>query len=147
MDQSRPIAAAAGLLDVVSQKSTLNNSSTTVQTVEFERVDSVLGDEAQVENGKAAIAAGQDSNVRVLQLHEWKEAAASLAEAFAEDHSSMYFLDTPDRAHWTKQQKWALHVRIMEYITYAHLLKGLVVSAGPSYDCVALWYVRALKPY
>ena len=27
----------------------------------------------------------------------------------------------------------------MEYITYAHLLKGLVVSAGANYECVALW--------
>ncbi|KAK5134049.1 hypothetical protein LTR08_006939 [Meristemomyces frigidus] len=78
-------------------------------------------------------------DVRILELHEWKEAALSLAEAFAEDHSCMYFLETPDAAHWTKQQKWDLHLKMMEYITYAHLLKGLVVSAGPNYDCVGLW--------
>lgn len=83
--------------------------------------------------------AATDHNVRVLELHEYKEAAASLSEAFAEDHTSLYFIDTPDRVHWTAQQKWDLHVQIMEYITYAHLLKGLVVGAGPNYDCVALW--------
>ena len=79
------------------------------------------------------------SNARVLGLHEWREAARSIAEAFREDEVSRYFLDTPDRSEWTEEQKWDLHVRIMEYITYAHLLKGLVVSAGPNYDCIALW--------
>jgi len=100
----------------------------------FKRVDSVTMDD----NNDKTPAVKADG-VRVLALHEWKEAAASLAEAFAEDHSSMYFLDTPDTAHWTKEQKWELHVQMMEYITYAHLLKGLVVSAGPNYDCVGLW--------
>ena len=80
-----------------------------------------------------------DSGVRVLGLDEYKQAAACLAEAFADDHTIWYFIDTPDRAHWTREQKWELHVKSLEYITYAHLLKGLVVSAGPNYDCVALW--------
>lgn len=93
----------------------------------FNRVDSVMGD------------AAASSGVRVLQLHEWKEAALSLAESFAEDHSSMYFLETPDTAHWTEQKKWDLHLQMMEYIVYAHLLKGLVVSTGPNYDCIGLW--------
>ena len=77
--------------------------------------------------------------VRILTLADYKEAALSLAEAFKEDHSSKYFTHTPDRAHWTEQQRWDLHLKVMEYITYAHLLKGLVVSAGPNYDCVGLW--------
>jgi hypothetical protein len=80
-----------------------------------------------------------DPDVRVLQLHEWKAAAYSLAQAFKEDHTCVYFTRTPDRAHWTEQQIWDLHLKMMEYITYAHLLKGLVVSAGPNYDCIALW--------
>ncbi|KAK1042022.1 hypothetical protein LTS16_009180 [Friedmanniomyces endolithicus] len=84
-------------------------------------------------------SAGASSGVRILQLSEWKEAAASLAEAFADDHTCTYFLNTADTAHWTEQKKWALHVKMMEYIVYAHLLKGLVVSAGPNYDCVGLW--------
>ena len=80
-----------------------------------------------------------DANVRVLGLDEYKEAALSIAEAFQDDEVSMYFINTPDREAWSKKQKWDLHASIMEYITYAHLLKGLVVSAGPNYDCVGLW--------
>ncbi|KAK0282048.1 hypothetical protein LTR35_007145 [Friedmanniomyces endolithicus] len=86
-----------------------------------------------------ASAGASSGGVRILQLSEWKEAAASLAEAFADDHTCTYFLNTADTAHWTEQKKWALHVKMMEYIVYAHLLKGLVVSAGPNYDCVGLW--------
>lgn len=90
---------------------------------------------------KKPIGKPSGDGVRILTLAEYKEAALSLAEAFKDDHTSQYFTHTPDRAHWTEQQRWELHVKVMEYITYAHLLKGLVVSAGPNYDCVALWYV------
>ncbi|EMC91870.1 hypothetical protein BAUCODRAFT_79349 [Baudoinia panamericana UAMH 10762] len=86
--------------------------------------------------GDGAVAA---SGVRVLGLHEWREAAVTLAEAFAEDHTCEYFLNTPDTVHWTKEQKWEVHLSMMQYIVYAHLLSGLVVSAGPDYVCVALW--------
>ncbi len=87
-----------------------------------------------------ASSAGAQTNVRILRLDEWREAALSIAEAFKDDEVSLYFTDTPDRAGWTKEQKWELHLRIMEFIVYAHLLKGLVVCAGPNYDCIALWY-------
>lgn len=83
--------------------------------------------------------AAANSGVRVLELSEWKEAAASLAESFADDHTCTYFLNTHDTATWSEEKKWNLHVQMMEYIVYAHLLKGLVVSAGPNYDCVGLW--------
>lgn len=113
----------------------------------FDRVDSVIGTTDEKVSAAAAAATTTMKTMtttkttapRVLQLHEWKEAALSLAEAFADDHSCKYFLETPDTAHWSKEQKWDLHLKMMEYITYAHLLKGLVVSAGPNYDCVALW--------
>ena len=87
----------------------------------------------------AAVTAATGAGVRILQLSEWREAAYSIAEAFWEDEVSRYFLDTPERDTWTTEQKWDLHSNIMQYITYAHLLKGLVVCAGPNYDCVALW--------
>ena len=80
-------------------------------------------------------------DVRVVRLDEYKQAALALAEAFAEDDVAMYFIDTPDREHWTKEQKWNLHVEILEYVTYAHLLKGLVLTAGENYGCIALWCV------
>lgn len=86
-----------------------------------------------------AAAGSADGGVRLLGLHEYKEAAQTLAEAFKDDHVAWYFLETPDRAHWTKEQQWDLHVQIFEYIVYAHLLKGMAVTAGSNYECVALW--------
>jgi hypothetical protein len=85
-----------------------------------------------------AVAAGGDG-VRQVTLAEYKQAAQCLAEAFAEDDVARYFTEVPDGTHWTKDQKWNLHVNILEYITYAHILKGLVLAAGPDYGCVALW--------
>ncbi|KAF2855569.1 hypothetical protein T440DRAFT_157861 [Plenodomus tracheiphilus IPT5] len=76
--------------------------------------------------------------VRVVTAAEYKQAAQCLAEAFAEDDVAMYFVDVPDREHWTKEEKWALHVEILEYITYAHILKGLVTTVG-DFEAVALW--------
>jgi hypothetical protein len=79
--------------------------------------------------------------VRVVGLSEYKEAALCLAEAFAEDDVVRYFVDVPDREHWTEAERWALHVEILEYVTYAHILKGLVTTVGDDFGAVALWYV------
>jgi len=76
--------------------------------------------------------------VRVVTAAEYKQAAACLAEAFSEDDVARYFIDVPDREHWTEEEKWALHVEILEYITYAHILKGLVTTVG-DFEGVALW--------
>lgn len=56
------------------------------------------------------------TNVRILSISEYKEAALSLAIAFADDDVSNYFLDTDERATWTEAQKWDLHLCIMEYM-------------------------------
>ncbi|KAF2188217.1 hypothetical protein K469DRAFT_660816 [Zopfia rhizophila CBS 207.26] len=80
-----------------------------------------------------------NDDVRVVSAGEYKEAAACLAEAFAEDDVARYFIDVPDREHWSEADKWNLHVEILEYVTYAHCLKGLVTTVGPNYDAVALW--------
>ncbi|THZ50315.1 hypothetical protein D6C88_09871 [Aureobasidium pullulans] len=85
----------------------------------------------------AAVAGGD--GVRRVTLAEYKQAAQCLAEAFADDDVARYFIEVPDRAHWTEKQKWDLHVSILEYMTYAHILKGLVLAAGSDYGCVALW--------
>ncbi|KAF2459197.1 hypothetical protein BDY21DRAFT_275356, partial [Lineolata rhizophorae] len=76
---------------------------------------------------------------RVLQPCEYKGAAATLAEAFATDDVARYFIDTPDRAGWSMERKWDLHVSILEYVTYAHCLKGLATTVGEGYGAVALW--------
>jgi hypothetical protein len=78
------------------------------------------------------------NGVRVVTAAEYKLAAACLAEAFVQDDVLRYPIDVPDREHWTEEQKWALHVEILEYITYAHILKGLVTTVG-DFEAVALW--------
>lgn len=75
---------------------------------------------------------------RIVKLNEYREAAQTLAEAFLEDDVAMYFIETGDRI-LTTQQKWELHVSILEKIVYAHCLRGLVTTVGPNYECVALW--------
>jgi hypothetical protein len=77
--------------------------------------------------------------VRVCTLDEYKELALSLAHAFKDDEVAMHFIDTPDRSDWTDQQKWDLHLAVMEYVVYAHLLTGLVTTIGENYGGVALW--------
>lgn len=77
--------------------------------------------------------------IRIVEPCEYKEAAAALAEAFKDDHTMRYIVDVPDRQEWTSEQKWDLHVEVLEYITYAHCLKGMVTTIGENFGCVALW--------
>ena len=80
-----------------------------------------------------------ESQIHVVPPSEYKAAAQCLAEAFVEDHVIRYPIDTPDRAHWTEDQRFGLHRQVLEYITYAHCVKGLVTTVGDDYGCVALW--------
>ena len=79
------------------------------------------------------------NQVRVVDISEYKAAALSLAQAFKDDDVAMYFVETDEVKHWTRKEKWDLHVNIMEYLVHAHILKGLVTTIGPNYDSVALW--------
>ena len=81
----------------------------------------------------------ESEGVRIVQPAEYKEAAACLADAFFEDHVARYFLDVPDSPDWSEQRKWRLHTKMLEYMTYAHCLKGLVTTVGNNYAAVALW--------
>ncbi|MCJ1283259.1 hypothetical protein MMC26_002587 [Xylographa opegraphella] len=76
---------------------------------------------------------------RVIKLSEVKAAALCLADAFAKDDVAMYFIETPDRARKSAAANWSLHVSILEYVVAAHCMKGLALTIGPNYDCVALW--------
>lgn len=87
---------------------------------------------------KPAVIPAQAEGIRVVKLEEYKQAAACLAEAFNEDLVVRYFVDVPDRDHWTEQEKWDLHAEILEYIVCAHILKGLVTTVG-EFEAVALW--------
>lgn len=124
---------------IVEQKPTMNS-------LPMAKVDSVMNEDgvtlaSSKPTSEATIKpiSSNSTEVRVLKVHEYKQAALSLAHAFKDDDTARYFLDTPERKDWSAEQKWDLHVKIMEYITYAHLLNGLVLSAGPNYECVALW--------
>ena len=83
--------------------------------------------------------AASTHEIRKLEKSEYKQAALCLADAFKTDDVVMYFVETDDRPKWTPEDKWKLHVHIMECITYAHCMKGSAYVIGPDYDCVALW--------
>lgn len=85
-----------------------------------------------------------DRLVRILKYSEYRQAAQCLAEAFKDDEVAGYPIDPPDRQHWTAEQKWGLHVHVMECLVKAHLMRGVVTATGPNYDCVAMWYDACL---
>lgn len=86
-----------------------------------------------------SVTTPSESQIRVVPPSEYKAAAYCLAEAFAKDHVIRYPIDTPDRTHWTEKERFDLHRQALEYITYAHCVKGLVTTVGDDYGCVALW--------
>jgi GNAT superfamily N-acetyltransferase len=86
-----------------------------------------------------SVTTAMESQIRIVPPSEYKAAAQCLAEAFATDHVIRYPVDTPDRAHWTEAKRFDLHRQALEYITYAHCVKGLVTTVGEDYGCVALW--------
>jgi hypothetical protein len=102
------------------------------------RVNEVPTSFSILKQKSATVAPPPADGVRIVTASEYKQAAACLAEAFSEDEVARYFIDVPDLAHWSEEEKWALHVEIMEYITYAHILKGVVTTAG-DFEAVALW--------
>jgi ribosomal protein S18 acetylase RimI-like enzyme len=84
-------------------------------------------------------AANPDSEIRIVEPHEYKEAAASLADCFRDDKVVRYSIDTPDRMHLSEEERFQIHQQTMEFVTYANCLNGLVLTIGDDYDCVALW--------
>lgn len=102
-------------------------------------LDSTLVLEKRSSTADRIAAEPTNNSIRVVAPHEYLKAAECLAEAFKDDHVVRYAVDTPDRDHWTEQEKYDLHRQMMEYVTYAHCLKGLVTTVGPDFDCVALW--------
>ncbi|KAI8629586.1 hypothetical protein F5Y19DRAFT_86672 [Xylariaceae sp. FL1651] len=80
-----------------------------------------------------------EDQVRAIGISECKEAALSLAQAFATDELAQYLLDAEDVASDDDESKWRLHVDIFNYIVAAHCYKGVVTTIGPDYEAVALW--------
>lgn len=115
-----------------------DQSKGAVETVETVSIESTVKPTAAFVPVPSTSPPSSDK-VRIVDVSEYKAAALALAEAFKDDDVSRYFLDTVDRADWTPEQKWDLHVSIFEYVVYAHILKGLVTTVGSDYGAVALW--------
>jgi hypothetical protein len=92
-----------------------------------------------VMNGHVGKVAGNADKVRILTMNEYREAGQCLALAFAQDEVARYFIDTKDMVNCSEEEKWNLHVDILEYLVAAHCYSGLVTTVGPNYDAVALW--------
>ena len=88
---------------------------------------------------KRSLSPPDQSEVRILGISEYTEAAQCLAEAFAVDEVARYFIDTDDMATYSEEHKWNLHYDILRYAVAAHCYNGIVTTIGPNYDAVALW--------
>ncbi|KAK7750506.1 hypothetical protein SLS62_007585 [Diatrype stigma] len=78
-----------------------------------------------------------EDQVRAIGIGEHKEAALSLAQAFARDDLAQYLVDGERGA--SDEAKWRLHVDIFTYLVAAHCYSGAVTTIGPDYEGVALW--------
>ena len=99
----------------------------------------------------------QQAAVRVIGMSECKEAALTLAHAFASDDYAQYLVesesDDSDSSDSGSEEnkggsggmtadeaRWKLHVDILTYTVASHVMSGLVTAVGPECDSVALWY-------
>jgi hypothetical protein len=86
--------------------------------------------------------------VRVVGMSDCREAALTLAHAFAADDYAQYLVDSGDmhgngdNNTTSAEDKWKLHVDILTYTVAAHCMSGLVTAVGPECDSVALWCVN-----
>ncbi|KAK3390379.1 hypothetical protein B0H63DRAFT_389941 [Podospora didyma] len=79
-----------------------------------------------------------EDGVRVVGMSECREAALSLAHAFAADDYAQYLADPGDMDACSAEDKWKLHLDITLYTVAATCLSGRVTTVGPDYDSVAL---------
>ncbi len=95
----------------------------------------------------------------MVGMSECREAALTLAHAFAADDYARYLLDDAGgdthgggggggggggRDLAAEEDRWRLHVDILMYTVASHCMSGLVTAVGPECDSVALWYVPSL---
>jgi hypothetical protein len=129
--------------ETVSDATTSGNSSSSGSST----TGSSSSTSTVIELRRSLVPAKWNESVRALGMSECREAALSLAHAFAADEYAQYLVDPGDSADGTSispEDKWKLHVDIMTYAVASHCLSGLVTTTGPDYDSVALWYVSIL---
>ncbi|RYP56215.1 hypothetical protein DL771_012002 [Monosporascus sp. 5C6A] len=86
---------------------------------------------------RSLVPPGWEDHVRTVGIAEHKEAALSLAQAFARDDLALYLVD--GEVGSSDEDKWRLHVDIFRYLVAAHCYGGVVTTIGPDYEGVALW--------
>ena len=133
-----PVAPVACNFTVETKSSSTLKSATNIRVNEVPASIRILKQKPKTASAAVTVLPPLTDGVRVVTAAEYKKAAQCLAEAFGQDDVARYFIDVPDRLHWTEEEKWALHVEILEYVTYAHILKGLVTTVG-DFEAVALW--------
>ncbi|EPE06126.1 gcn5-related n-acetyltransferase-like protein [Ophiostoma piceae UAMH 11346] len=100
---------------------------------------SQLSGDSLLQSAPSLVPAQWQNTVRVIGMSEYREAALSLAHAFATDNLCQYVVTSDDSAGLSAEDKWRLHVDIMTYIVAAVAMNGIVTTIGPDYDGVALW--------
>jgi hypothetical protein len=109
---------------------------------------------------RSLVPARWQEAVRAVGMAECREAALTLAHAFAADDYARYLVVDADggggdgdgkpgrstttttaRALIAEERKWRLHVDILTSTVASHCMSGLVTAIGPECDSVALWYV------
>lgn len=97
---------------------------------------------------RSLVPARWKETVRVVGMAECREAALTLAHAFAADDYARYLLDDAGgdshgggggRDLAAEEDRWRLHVDILTYTVASHCMSGLVTAVGPECDSVALW--------
>lgn len=109
----------------------------------MERSDSTV---TYVEVPRSLVPLTWDNAVRQVGLDECEVAGRSLAHSFAADALSQYLLDGDDLASYSDEQKWKLHVVIMNTVVTSHILGGCVTTIGPDHDALAVWFVAPFPP-
>ena len=96
----------------------------------------------QQQRSRTLVPQGWEDQVRGLGIAEHKEAALSLAQAFARDDLAQYLVETEGGGSGDgdgDEALWRLHVDIFKYLVAQHCYGGAVTSIGPDYEGVALW--------
>jgi len=109
----------------------------------MERSDSTV---TCVEVRRSLVPLTWDSLVREVKLDECEAAGRSLAHSFAADPLSQYLLDGDDMAAYTEEQKWKLHVILMNTVVASHILAGCVTTIGSDHDALAVWETPGCDP-
>ncbi|RYP10307.1 hypothetical protein DL765_008161 [Monosporascus sp. GIB2] len=114
-----------------------NGTATSVAVMVAVETPGPLPAKQQQLRQRSLVPRGWEDHVRAVGIDEHKEAALSLAQAFARDDLAMYLVD--GEVGSSDEEKWRLHVDIFRYLVAAHCYSGAVTTIGPDYEGVALW--------